>query len=360
MNGDGYADVIVGAPSYDNGQTDEGRAFVYLGSAAGLADRARLDRRERPGQRAYFGASVATAGDVNGDGYADVIVGAPPTTTARTDEGACLRLPRLRHRPGHHARLDRRKRPDRRLLRRLGGTAGDVNGDGYADVIVGAPDYDNGQTDEGRGLRLPRLRRRPGGHPGLDRRERPGQRPLRLVRGDSRGRQRQRQHDEQPLWASPAASPAPAPSPTARSCRWGRHPTPGATLNSGPKTARRSPRARPMPSRSTPTARCWPCLSPTPRRPHPPTHPPTRRRRHLLTRRRRRPPSRRRRPTRRRQRQPIHRRRRLPMTPTPTDYANAYYHANAYRYANGDGDWGCHRYANSHTNAAGTPHRGQE
>ena len=37
MNGDGYADVIVGAPLYDNGQTDEGRAYVYHGSAAGLA-----------------------------------------------------------------------------------------------------------------------------------------------------------------------------------------------------------------------------------------------------------------------------------------------------------------------------------
>ena len=37
MNGDGYADVIVGAPDYDNGQADEGRAFVYHGAAAGLS-----------------------------------------------------------------------------------------------------------------------------------------------------------------------------------------------------------------------------------------------------------------------------------------------------------------------------------
>jgi hypothetical protein len=33
VNGDGYADVIVGAPLYDNGQNDEGAAFVYLGNA---------------------------------------------------------------------------------------------------------------------------------------------------------------------------------------------------------------------------------------------------------------------------------------------------------------------------------------
>ena len=47
VNGDGFSDVIVGAYSYDNGETDEGRAFVYHGSAAGLATDSRLDRRER-------------------------------------------------------------------------------------------------------------------------------------------------------------------------------------------------------------------------------------------------------------------------------------------------------------------------
>ena len=35
-NQDGFADVIVGAPLDENGQFDEGRAYVYLGSAAGL------------------------------------------------------------------------------------------------------------------------------------------------------------------------------------------------------------------------------------------------------------------------------------------------------------------------------------
>lgn len=38
VNGDGYSDVIVGGSfQYDNGQSDEGRAYVYLGSASGLA-----------------------------------------------------------------------------------------------------------------------------------------------------------------------------------------------------------------------------------------------------------------------------------------------------------------------------------
>ena len=37
VNGDGYDDVVVGAVFFDNGQQDEGRAFVYLGSDSGLS-----------------------------------------------------------------------------------------------------------------------------------------------------------------------------------------------------------------------------------------------------------------------------------------------------------------------------------
>ena len=52
VNGDGYTDVIVGAHLYDDGQTDEGRVFVYHGSASGLGSHARLDGRGGPGRRA--------------------------------------------------------------------------------------------------------------------------------------------------------------------------------------------------------------------------------------------------------------------------------------------------------------------
>ena len=44
VNGDGYADVIVGAPLYENGQTDEGAAFVFLGNSSGRPVLARQRR----------------------------------------------------------------------------------------------------------------------------------------------------------------------------------------------------------------------------------------------------------------------------------------------------------------------------
>jgi len=86
VNGDGYADAIVGAWAYDNGESDEGQAFVYLGSAAGPSTTAAWTA-ESDQTVAWFGTSVATAGDINGDGYADVIVGASRYDNGETDEG---------------------------------------------------------------------------------------------------------------------------------------------------------------------------------------------------------------------------------------------------------------------------------
>ena len=88
-----------------------------------------------------FGCSVATAGDVNGDGYADVVVGAPATTAT----GADLPVPgRAAAGPGRHAGPDPHRR-GQQLLRQFRGTAGDINGDGYAEVIVGAYGYNSYQ-----------------------------------------------------------------------------------------------------------------------------------------------------------------------------------------------------------------------
>jgi len=149
VNGDGYGDVIVGSYVFDNGQTDEGRAFIYHGSATGLATTAaRTLESDQAG--ADLGLSVATAGDVNGDGYADVIVGAHLFDNGEPDEGrAFLHLGSPAGVVETPAWIAEGGQQDAVFGYQVS-TAGDVNGDGYADVLVGALGYDNGEADEGR------------------------------------------------------------------------------------------------------------------------------------------------------------------------------------------------------------------
>jgi len=149
VNGDGYADVVVGAYTYDNGQSNEGRVFVYHGSSAGLLPEAAWIR-ESDQSEALFGNSVATAGDVNGDGYADIIIGASRYDNGQADEGRAVvyegSAGGVSAAPSWTAECNQ-------ALALFGGsvgTAGDVNGDGLSEVIVGADGYDNGQADEGR------------------------------------------------------------------------------------------------------------------------------------------------------------------------------------------------------------------
>ena len=148
VNGDGFADVIVGAPYYDNGQAYEGAAFVYFGGAGAFnttAD-ALLESNQAD---AWLGTSVAGAGDVNGDGFADVIVGAPRYDNGQTDEGAALVYFGGAGTFNTSADAQLESNQAGASLGYSVAGAGDVNGDGFADVIVGAPSYDNGQAYEG-------------------------------------------------------------------------------------------------------------------------------------------------------------------------------------------------------------------
>ena len=160
VNGDGYADVIVGAPYYDLGETDEGAAFVFLGSATGVASGTpatsattlQSNQAGMTGVGPAFGYSVSSAGDVNGDGYADVIVGAPYYRRTQFGEGAAFVFRGSASgmaSGGPAMAVVLQSSQEGGLFGYSVSSAGDVNGDGYADVIVGAPYYDLGQTNEG-------------------------------------------------------------------------------------------------------------------------------------------------------------------------------------------------------------------
>lgn len=148
INGDGFSDVIIGARWASHGQEEEGRAFVYLGSTGGLEDAphwtGESDRAE-----ARYGRSVATAGDINGDGYDDVIVGAYCYTDQHSAEGkAYVYLGSSAGLPLGVPWIGQGDQPGAYFGYSVAG-AGDVNGDGFDDIIVGAPFYDHGQADEG-------------------------------------------------------------------------------------------------------------------------------------------------------------------------------------------------------------------
>ncbi len=137
VNGDGYADAIVGASSY---LTGTGRVYLYLGSASGLnTTPAFTATGEDTGNR--FGFPVGAAGDVNGDGYADVIIGANGylNNTGR----AFVYLGSMSGLSATPAFTVTGEAPVNYFGTSVG-TAGDVNNDGYDDVIIGAFGYSNG------------------------------------------------------------------------------------------------------------------------------------------------------------------------------------------------------------------------
>ncbi len=145
VNGDGYDDIIVGAYRNDDWGPTAGKVYLYYGSAAGLdVTTPTTIIGENPFDR--FGYAVSTAGDVNGDGYADVLVGATDYALGSKKGKVYMYLGSAGGLTTIPAFMVEGEQDGDELGWSMD-TAGDMNGDGYADILIGAPSFALNQVE---------------------------------------------------------------------------------------------------------------------------------------------------------------------------------------------------------------------
>ena len=133
VNGDGFADLIVGAEGDDNnGVSNSGSARVFSG-----LDGSVLYTFDGTVSGGFFGGSVSGAGDVNDDGFADLVVGARFGSNNAPSAGRALVFSGV-----DGSVLYDISGASNRLFGVSVSGADDVNGDGVDDFIVGSTFFD--------------------------------------------------------------------------------------------------------------------------------------------------------------------------------------------------------------------------
>ncbi len=165
VNGDGIDDLIVGAIGNDAGGNYAGAAYVIYGTTG--TDRDTVDLTELDAADGFIiqgdtgdaaGYSVSSAGDVNGDGIDDIIVGAFGNDAGGSGAGAAYVIYGTSGTDREKVDLTDLDAADGFIIQgdtefdiagRSVSSAGDVNGDGIDDIIVGAPEGDDGGSGAG-------------------------------------------------------------------------------------------------------------------------------------------------------------------------------------------------------------------
>jgi hypothetical protein len=145
FDGDGLSDVLVGVPDSPSTTAGHGRAYLYFGDTYGLAETPLVLDVGAP-EQAAFGAALTLGGDFDGDGHPDLAVGAPGDGPGRVHLyfGGQGRAPR----PSPSARLDGPDGDGGQFGTAL--SVGDFDGDGKSELAVGALCAPSGSSCAGR------------------------------------------------------------------------------------------------------------------------------------------------------------------------------------------------------------------
>ena len=133
VDGDGVQDAVVSAPANSPPGDNKGRVDVYSGKSGELLWRAIGE------DGSQLGISIEAAGDVNKDGVPDVVAGATGTGTVYVYSGNDGNVLHTLEAPEGSGNFGNKT-----------STAGDVNDDGYSDVLVGAPGDGSNAEDPGK------------------------------------------------------------------------------------------------------------------------------------------------------------------------------------------------------------------
>ncbi len=151
LNGDGVGDLVAGGETAPEGDGN-GHAVIWMGPMSGRITSADADTIYVGEDATHYAGHAVGAGDINGDGYADVVVGAPGYTTGSSPEGAAYVV----YGPPSGGALSLSSAPTRIVGDEAGDELGwavsaesDMTGDGCVDVWVTAPGNDQAASNAG-------------------------------------------------------------------------------------------------------------------------------------------------------------------------------------------------------------------